>query len=183
MNRRMLLSGGSMLALAACSPPGTPIPAQLTNALTVGQTIDQALVKIVNDVANPPISLISPDVQNTVLGDLGLAATGIDAFLSQSLPPSGTPTLGQINAWFSIALNTVAPVLMIALPAATPVVLALEAVDALLPIFEAAIPPAAAPTVAAARATSGRQKIHAAAVASAMTPDEALKVLQTYLAK
>lgn len=184
MKRRLFASTALVVPLgllSACGNSTQPPGDQLTNAITVGQTIDQALFKIVTDVANPPISLISPTVEEAVLAGLGLAGTGLRAFLSQSLPPANAATLDQINAYFTIALNTVAPVLTIALPAATPVVLALEAVDALLPVFEAAIPPAASTSVAASRATSGRIRVHAASEASGMTADQALHILHTYL--
>jgi len=185
IHRRLLASTAlvsvAAVGLAACSPAGTPVATQLTNALTIAQTIDQALVKITNDVANAPISLITAVQQSTVLAGLATAATGISAFLANAAPPAGASTLAQINAWFTIALNTAAPVLAVVLPAATPIILALEAVDALLPVFEAQIlTPVAIPSVAM---MTGRARVHAARVARGMTPDTALTTLHGYLGK
>lgn len=185
MHRRALLtttaSFGTLALLAGCgtSSSTTPLTTQLQNALTVAQTVDQALIQIVNDITNPPISLITPDTQTTLLAGLTTVGIGISALLNQTPPPAGASTVAQIDGWFTIALNTAAPVLAVVLPAAQPVILALEAVDALLPVFEAVIPGAAA--VAEARATTGRMRIHAATVAANLSPDQALAVLKTYL--
>lgn len=168
--------------LAACAQNGTPVPTQLTNALTVGQSIDQALIKILADISTPPIGVLTPTQAAPITADLQLAATALSAFLAGGAPPAGASTLDQVNAYFMTAMNAAAPVLAVVLPAATPIILAIEAVDALLPIFEAAIPQAT--TVAAARVSAGRVAVHRAAMArGAMSPDKALGVIQGYLGR
>lgn len=185
INRRAVLFGTTALTgttlLVACGVQTGTLPAQLTNSLTVGQSVDQALIKIMGDLSTAPISLVSPTTAAPITADLQLAATGLAAFLIGGTPPAGASTLDQINDYFMIALNAAAPVLAVTLPAATPIILAIEAVDALLPIFEGAIAPST--TVAAARRSSGRMKVHARAMADGpMTPDQALQVIHDYLA-
>lgn len=187
INRRAVLFGttalGTTTLLVACgAQTGTTVPTQLTNALTVGQSVDQALIKILADVSAPPISLVSPTTAVPITADLQLASTALTAFLAGGTPPVGASTLDQINAYFMDALNAAAPVLAVTVPAATPIILAVEAVDALLPIFEGAI--SQSTTVAMARRSSGRAKAHAAAMAAGpMTPDQALAVIHAYLAR
>lgn len=178
MNRRKLLAGISVVALAACtSTSTTPISTQLTQALTIAQTVDAALIKITTDIAAPPISLITPGTEQTVTAGLQTAETGISAFLNQTTPPAGASTLDQINAYLTIALNTAAPVLASVLPQAQPIILALEAIDALLPVWEAMLTPPAASASVKAR---GRMQIHAT-TAPSMSQAQALETLKTYL--
>lgn len=184
MNRRRLLattgSFGLLAALAACATPTSiPVGTQLTQALTIAQTVDAALIKITTDIATPPISLITPGTEQTVIAGLQTAETGISAFLNQTTPPAGASTLDQINAYLTIALNTAAPVLASVLPQAQPIILALEAIDALLPVWEAMLTPPAAATAAAAL---GRVQVHQHAMAHVtMSQAQALATLKTYL--
>jgi hypothetical protein len=180
VNRRALLATTPIWLLLACSTSSTPPATQETNALTVGQKIDQALVKVMTDISAPAIGLLTPTAASPFIADLDLAGAGIAAFLKGTLPPPGAATFSQINSAFMIALNAAAPILAIVAPEAEPIILAVEAIDALLPVFETLLP--ATPAVAAMRASGGRARIHAAALkAGPMAPDEALARLNTYL--
>lgn len=179
MTRRALLSTTPVWILIGCSAPGTPPATQLTNSLTVGEKIDAALLKVVSDISAPAIGLLTPTAAAPISGDLTLAGTALASFLGGAVPSPGGTTLAQVNAWFGVALNAAAPILAVAAPEAIPIVLALEAVDALLPVFELAIP--GGPAVAQARISAGRARIHARAMAAGpMSPDEALMRLATY---
>lgn len=179
MNRRLLLNATALasttLLVACAGQTGVPVTTQVANALTVGQAIDQALIKILADASTLFPNAVTPAQATVATGWLTTAAQGLTALLGATAPPAGASTLTIIDTYVNDALKIAGPVLAVTVPGAAPIIAAIEAVDALLPVFEAIVTPL--PPVAAARMA---KRLTARA---AMTPDQGLEVLSKYLAR
>jgi hypothetical protein len=190
-DRRSLLLGSAALfapgLLAACATPSTTssttssssgLSSDVTNALNIGQAIDAGLIKAVADTNAVDPTLISTSLANAVEGDLTLAGTGITALLGATPPPAGASTLTQIATYFEDATTDLSPILAAAIPGSAPIIGAIDAIETLLPVFEAVITTLPAALVAKRQARLARRPRPLAVMSTA----DALAVLHNYLA-
>lgn len=185
---RRLFATSSLSALAACnSTSGTttttgtatvPVTSQWSNGLSVAQTVDQALLKIIADANTLAPTLVTTNTANATTGFLNTAATEITALMGLTVPPAGSSTLTVIDTYLNDAVKVAEPILALAIPGAAPIIGAIDAVEALLPVFEALI----VPTPAAAIARQARL-VKRARPRVAMSLGQALAVLSLYLGK
>jgi hypothetical protein len=181
-NRRAFLLGATALclsaSLAACAQSGASTTPTVTVDLTLASQIDAALIKIVSDVNTLEPTLVSTKTANGLIGDLTAAETTITALQGATPPPAGVPTWQTIAGWFETAVNAATPILAVTVPGAAPIIAALDAIEVLLPLFEAAITPA--PTTAIALRQARIAKRPRPMVA--MNQEEAAAVIKAYLA-
>jgi hypothetical protein len=142
-SRRALLIGSTaLLAIPLMNACSSSASAALTNALTIGQTIDAGLLKIVADANTLDPTLVTASEATTIEGDLNLAAQGIAALLGMTAPPAGASTMTVIDTYFQDAMDLVTPILGSGIiPGGSLIIGAIDAVEALLPVFEAVITP------------------------------------------
>ena len=173
--RRTILTAIPAVALAGC---GSTTPATVNTDLTIAQSIDAGLIKIVGEANTLFPAQVSTASANTATGYLSLAGKGITALLGMTLPPAGASTWTQIDTYFQDAMDLVTPILGVVVPGAAPIIAAIDAVETLLPVFEAAITPT--PVAAAARRRTRLARHPRARVV--MSTADALATLQGYLA-
>lgn len=186
MLRRNLLSTAGMLGLlAGCQTMGQQgsgvLNPQLKNGLIAAQLVISSLEKIITNISSPPLSLLNIATAAEAMRVLQTADIGVTAMLNGTTPPASASTLQQINGWIDYAISAAAPVLNSVLPGAAPIIVALQAVDALLPVIEGAI--VAFMPVPAMQARA-RNRVHAARMASPQanwTPEQAQMYLHQYL--
>jgi hypothetical protein len=155
--RAMLLGSTAFTAIAvlvgcantATTTSASGISAGVQQALTIGQTIDAGLMQIVTDAEALLPNTVTASAANAAEGYLSEAGTDIAALLGMKAPPPGATTTTVLATYFEDAMDLVAPVLSLAVPEAAPVIAAIDAIDALLPTFEALVDPT--PTAAIAK--------------------------------
>jgi hypothetical protein len=186
IDRRLLLLGSSALipalTLAACasttSTTSSTLSSDVTNALNIGQTIDAGLVKAVSDANALDPALVTTSIANATEGDLAEAGAGISALLGLKPPPAGASTLTQIATYLEEATTVVSPILAVAVPGAAPIIAAIDAIETLLPVFEAVITTIPASLIAARQARLARRPRPLVA----MSTSQALAAINSYLA-
>ena len=152
ISKRLLLAGGSLLALQACS------------VLTPSQ-LDTDATSFADAVATMAVTLeqVVPAAEATVLTQIESAATtiGQDASALNGLIPTGSPC--TIVTGMVTAFQVFGPLVATYFPPAAPIVIVMEAASALIPGMLQAAGVCAVPPVAASRPR--------AASGPAMTPE------------
>lgn len=172
-----LLTAGTMLE--GCGTSASGVANQFTNALTIGGKVEATLYNVFSDITTTNPGLIPSGTVSLVQAGLKTAEDDITTVLGMAVPSASASTLTQIETYLNDGVTVLGPVLTAIDPSLAAIVTAAEDI---LPIFEAIVPLPAVVSAVAARVKTLKPHAAAAYAAVHMPPDQALKVVDAYLA-